>query len=97
VLPEYPQHHRKLAFRELAGEVIVIDLEKSLFYSLNPVGSMIWQCCDGQTAVVQIVDRIVAEFEVDPATAEADCRAWLADLTQRGIISWRGTSDGRNL
>lgn len=92
-MAEYPQHHGKLAFRELAGEVIVIDLEKSVFYSLNPVGSLIWQCCDGQTAVAQIVDRIVDEFEVDPATAEADCQAWLADLTQQGIISWRESSD----
>jgi ribosomal protein S18 acetylase RimI-like enzyme len=56
-------------------------------YNLNEVGSRIWELIDGGTTVGQIRDKIVAEYEVTPAEAEADIIGFLNQLEQVGAVS----------
>ena len=67
-------------------EMVVLDLEDNVYFGLNAVGLVIWGGIDAGDTFAEIVESIVAEFEVDRETAEADARAFLGDLAERGLV-----------
>ena len=70
----------------LAGEVVILDVEKGEYFGLANVGSLIWNMLQTPRRVSDIVDRIVSEYDVRRGTAEEDLQALLADLAARGLI-----------
>lgn len=63
--------------REVAGEVILVPIRDNVgdlesIYTLNETAARIWALLDGERTLADVRDAIVAEFEVEPAEAEAD-------------------------
>jgi len=82
----YLARNARTAWRVYDGEAVILLAEDSTLNTLNPVGTLIWQGADGETPVSAIVDRICAEFDVDPARAESDLTAFIETLSQRGLL-----------
>ena len=55
-------------------------------YELADVEAAIWSACDGEHSVQQIVDVVVGRYDVDAETAERDVVAFLAQLTDAGLL-----------
>ena len=77
--------------RCIAGETIIVPVTNSVgnldaIYTLNELGTMIWQSLTGETSVLQIVDAIVREFDVSSDQAAHDALEFLADLRNIGLI-----------
>ena len=70
----------------LAGEVVILDIERGVYFGLDGVGTLIWEMLQAPRPVSDIVDRVVAEYDVERSAAEADVVALLADLAARGLI-----------
>jgi hypothetical protein len=72
--------------RRFDDEVVVLDLGAGEYYSLDAVGSAIWeQLKDGQTADA-IVGRLLAAYEVDEPTARADVMRIIRELLAAGLV-----------
>jgi hypothetical protein len=71
---------------EIDGELVILDLEADLYFSLNPVGESVWKAVKDGAALEGIVDRVLAEFEVERERAEADVIAFLEDAVDRGLL-----------
>jgi len=77
----------EVAARSLDGEMMIMSARDSTLFTLNPVGTIIWQSADGETTLEEIVEqRICAEFEVDPAEALRDAESFVHDLAGHGIL-----------
>ncbi len=74
---------------DLDTELILLDPESQEMFSLNPTGRVAWQCL-GSQPLPAVVDRVVAAFQVDRATAEADVRALVRRLLEAGLIAPAG-------
>jgi Coenzyme PQQ synthesis protein D (PqqD) len=70
----------------LAGEVVILDIEQGVYFGLDGVGTLIWEMLQTPGPVSAIVDRILVEYDVERSAAEADVHALLADLAARGLI-----------
>ena len=68
------------------GEVVALDVAKGACYGLDPIASRIWSLIETPTAIDDICRRLVAEYEVDVATCEADVRGLIADLLVEGLV-----------
>ncbi|HBA59749.1 MAG TPA: hypothetical protein DCZ92_02780 [Elusimicrobia bacterium] len=77
----------KLAARELAGELYVVDIEEQTLHSLNPAGTFIWNCLKRGVAREKIASRLAEEFEVPEREAAADTAAFLSTLEAKGLIT----------
>ena len=55
-------------------------------HDLNEVGSRIWELCDGARSVSEIAALIEEEFEVDTATALADCVDFVQGLLAQKLL-----------
>lgn len=53
---------------------------------LNDVGAFIWQKLENEISREDLVDRIVAEFDVDREKAWADAEAYLETLLNYGVL-----------
>ncbi len=71
---------------DLGGEAVILDLNKSLYYGLDPVGARIWNLLQKQTTVTSILDTMVEEYDVNRNRAERDLLALLEELRKKGLI-----------
>jgi hypothetical protein len=74
--------HTRLFDREL----VILDLAKGEYFSLDAVGARLWSGLDAGQTVEQIAQEVVAEYEVTPEHAIADLVALGDDLVARGLM-----------
>lgn len=85
--PLYIARSPEIAARMLGGEMMIMSARDSYLFSLNEVGTVIWQAADGITPLEEIVERkVCAEFEVEPAEALKDAEHFVRELSQHGIL-----------
>lgn len=74
--------------REVAGELVLLDLASGLYFGLNPVGSRVWQhLAEGPCSLAELCDRIEAEYDAPRAQIERDIVALAAQLADKSLIS----------
>jgi len=78
--------------RAIVDEMVLVPIRQTAsdldsIYTLNAVGSRIWELVDGQRRGTDIRDVIVAEFDVSPEEAEADLVEFLQMLEQIGAVN----------
>lgn len=67
--------------------MMIMSAVDSTFFTLNEVGTVIWQAADGQTPLSQIVcQKICTEFDVSQEDAERDAQEFVIGLSQHGIL-----------
>jgi len=76
-----------VAARSLDGEMMIMSAKDSTLFTLNPVGTIIWQSADGKMPLAEIVkQKICVEFDADPAEALKDAELFVSDLASHGIL-----------
>ncbi len=79
-------NYKEFAHRCMDGEAVVVSLKARTFFSLNQTAALIWQKADGQSTIKDIAQKIHREFDVDYATAEKDCLAFIRELSDKGLL-----------
>lgn len=88
----------ELTTRRIAGETLIVPVrghvgDLDAIYTLNEVGSRIWQLIDGSRTVKEIIAEISAEYDVALAEAEQDVRELLGSMKEAGLIRRTGESE----
>jgi hypothetical protein len=68
-------------------DFVALDVERGICYSLNRIGSRIWQLIDKPTRVEALCARLAAEYAVDRATCERETLDLLNQLNAEGLLS----------
>jgi hypothetical protein len=84
-MPKYsiPQ---TMVSQEIGEEVVILNLSNERYYSLDEVGASFWNLLVEGQEFDQIVQTMLAEFEVDEETLRNDLAALLNDLEAAGIL-----------
>lgn len=77
--------------RTIAGETIIVPIRGRVgdldsVFTLNEVGTTIWQLIDGRTSVKQIVETVHETYQVGRQEAERDTIEFLKSLEEVGLI-----------
>ncbi len=76
----------ELHWRDVEGEVIVLDMTRSEYVALNRSAAPLWHAlCEGATRA-QLVDLLRAEFALDDPTAERDVDAFIGQLRHQQLL-----------
>ena len=70
----------------MEGETVLLDLSTGRYYTLNRLGSVIWERCTGQSTMTDIHRAICERFEVAPEQAWDDLVALVNELMQEGLL-----------
>jgi hypothetical protein len=78
---------QSIAAQPVGDELVLLNLESGIYYSLNPVGACVWSgLLEGKTRA-EIVEDILGEFDVTREQAMADVDAFLEKLGAWGLIT----------
>jgi Coenzyme PQQ synthesis protein D (PqqD) len=75
-----------IAAQAADSEAVLLDIESGEYFSLNPVGSRIWELCDGTRSTAEIVLVICGEFDVAEDVATADVHEILDELQNEKLV-----------
>lgn len=88
-MERFPVKNQDTAHRKLADEAMVVNYHSSFFYNLNPVGSEIWERCDGQHSVAQIAAELAETYGITLEEATRDCQEFIEGLVGEGLLNWQ--------
>ncbi|MCG3181233.1 MAG: hypothetical protein BIFFINMI_03608 [Phycisphaerae bacterium] len=75
-----------VAARVIDGEAILINVATGVYYSLDPVGSAVWQLIEAGLTPDQIARRVSADCDVELQTAAPDVKRLLDELLAEGLV-----------
>ena len=73
--------------RKVADEMVILDVASGHYFGLNDVGAVIWERMDAECTREDLIDVVVASFDVDRQRAGADIDDLLTDLADRGLVT----------
>jgi Coenzyme PQQ synthesis protein D (PqqD) len=87
ILDKKPTKNEKYPFRIIDGQALIIDPSTNVIKLLNGVGTKIWELIDGERTGNEILQSILAEYEVIDEVAKNDLVKFLQELLTGGIIT----------
>jgi hypothetical protein len=80
-----------LMTRRIAGETLIVPIRGRVgdldsIYTLNDIGSTIWQLIDGRRPVSEIAEAISDEYEVTAEEAARDIMLLIESLQEAGLV-----------
>jgi hypothetical protein len=77
--------------RAIAGETILVPVRRRAqemgLFTLNDVGTYVWQRLDGTASLRAIAGSLHDAYEVDAAQAESDVASFAAELERAGCAT----------
>lgn len=76
--------YRRTFFTKFASVFVKVPEYKKL--ALDKVGSLVWELCDGEHTVNEIIDVLVSRYKLKRREAEVALIAYLQQLIKRRLI-----------
>lgn len=82
---------KEFVLREIAGDYIIIPTGKTVLefnglITVNEVGVTLWNMLQEEVTVDQLVQGVLAEYDVDEEVAREDIQEFLDTLDKGGIL-----------
>ena len=85
-----PSPYEHIVFTEFDGsEGILVDLNTKKYYQINETAMLIWKGLEKGLPPTQIVDEMVASYEVTPEDAMRNVEKTLKDFATHKLIGTR--------
>ena len=81
-----PEH---VAHQKLDDELVLVNLDTSIYYGLNPVGTRLWELLTEGGTLRAARDRMADEYEVAPDQLELDILRLVGELEAKGLLTVR--------
>jgi Coenzyme PQQ synthesis protein D (PqqD) len=79
-------HGEEQVFTIVDGEAVLMSVANGKYYKLDDIGTRVWSLIETPTALSAVCDQLTQEFQVDPATCEADVRVLLDRLLESNLV-----------
>ena len=74
---------------DLDGEAAILSLHTGVYYSLDPVGAVVWKLIGQPRSVAEVRDAMLGRFEVEPERCETDLFRLFEKLAAEGLVETR--------
>jgi hypothetical protein len=81
-----PKRVERVLDQLASDDLVLLELDRGTYYSLNTVGARVWELCDGSRDVEGIVAMIADEFDAGRETIQGDVMELLEELTSEKLV-----------
>jgi hypothetical protein len=74
---------------EVDGELVALHVDNGTCYGFNGTATRIWALIEQPRSFAELKDELLKEFDVDPATCEAQLKDLLDELAADGLVEIR--------
>ena len=71
---------------DMGGEEIILNLTSGIYFGLDAVGARIWSLLKEPRSVANILETLLAEYDVESERCKADLLALLTNLSEAHLI-----------
>lgn len=71
----------------LHDELIMMNVEKGRYFSLNPVATRIWDLLENPLSADELCTLLIEEYDVDVEQCMKEVKELLEEMTKVGLIS----------
>jgi hypothetical protein len=75
--------------QQVEGQSVLLDVDSGEYFSLNEVGGLLWELCDGSHSVASMVDVICEQYDAESSVVLTDATELLESLSGAGLIAER--------
>ncbi|HNX81368.1 MAG TPA: PqqD family protein [Candidatus Omnitrophota bacterium] len=75
-----------IADRIVENEAVILNLDNGMYYSLNGIGTRIWQLLDEGKTETAILEVLLREYSARPETLKSDVEKLIGDLLAEKLI-----------
>ena len=77
----------QVVYKPVGDELVLLDFQSGMYYGLDPIAVRIWELIAAQYPLGEIVETMLAEYDVPRETLEGDIDTLLEELERRGLVS----------
>jgi hypothetical protein len=81
-----PKRMEQVIAQKAANDLLLFNMGDGNYYSLNGIGGRIWELCDGNHSVSQLVVAIAAEYDASAEVLDKDIVDLLEGLQNGKLI-----------
>ena len=78
----------------LDDELVLLSMDQNRYFGSGDVGRRIWEMCEQTCSVEQMVQRLLQEFEVEPAQCQAEVLAFCTQMLRAGLLNQTAADAG---
>ena len=78
---------RELLTSELGDELVMMDVEKGNYISLNKMGRIIWDYLEEPITTQNLIAKLMERYNVDKDVCSHDTLEYLKEMYEKEIIS----------
>lgn len=71
---------------DLGDDTVILNLKTGIYHGLDAVGARIWHLIQESRTITDILDTLLAEYDVEPDRCERELVALLQKLADAGLI-----------
>jgi hypothetical protein len=71
---------------EVGGEMVMMDIEKGVYFGLDPIGTDIWKRLEESMTVAALAVTLVQVYDADIACIERDVLVLLTMMVDQGLV-----------
>lgn len=72
---------------DMDGQWVMMSVEHGKYYSLDPVGSRIWDLIERPLTVNGLVAALLAEYNVEEEQCRTNVSDFLNEMIEKGLVS----------
>jgi len=76
-----------LVWRQVAGEVVVLDTTTSQYLSVNQSGAVLWPLLSNGCRFEELAAALAQHYGLSPEAAAKDAESFIASLTELGVMA----------
>ena len=76
----------KYLYSEIDSEAVILDVNSGTYFGLNEVSKSVWQILQTPSSSKQVIEKILAEYEVSEEEAAKDVEGLLKEMLGSGLV-----------
>ena len=90
-LKSVPSRSPSIVTRKTGNEYVLVPVTNNIadmnsVYTLNETGAFIWELIDGKKNVGDLIEALIAEYNIDRETAASDVFSFIDNMSKYLII-----------
>jgi hypothetical protein len=81
-----PKRGDQVIAQKAANDLVLLNMADGNYYSLNEIGGKVWELCDGNRSVSQVIAALAGEYDIPDQVLEADILELLEDFRRGKLI-----------
>lgn len=73
--------------RQVDDEIVILNVKSGRYFGLNDVGATIWERLSDDCSRADLVDAVLAAYEVDREQASLDVDELVDQLVEAGLVT----------